>query len=256
MFSLIRVALVMVARHSCRKPNRDSCLLQSPVLNPWPPALCGTVLRMCKLYEVRPHWEKWVTGNVSLGLEDSILSQIYRFLLLPDPYEENMPFHRRLLVANMFSLQTQKHLGPKTMHWKLGKLDLKWFPPCSICYMGYSSAKKKKRKRRTQAPIIWLGPEIIASLGTPSPHFYHQCRKVSSQTCQLLSSRIRHWARKPRSSHCKVRNLSSGKSLPSSWCDSLWNARNQSWFVHLICPRKRRRKNLLIVWYWQRFISS
>lgn len=157
MFSLIRVALVMVARHSCRKPNRDSCLLQSPVLNPWPPALCGTVLRMCKLYEVRPHWEKWVTGNVSLGLEDSILSQIYRFLLLPDPYEENMPFHRRLLVANMFSLQTQKHLGPKTMHWKLGKLDLKWFPPCSICYMGYSSAKKKEEKKKNPGTYYLTG---------------------------------------------------------------------------------------------------
>lgn len=108
--------MVMVAHHSYRKPNQDNCLLQSPVLNSWPQALCGTVLRMCKLYEVRPHWEKGVTGSVSLGLEDSILSQIYPFLLLPDPYEEKCALPPQASSASMFELQTQNRLEPKTMY--------------------------------------------------------------------------------------------------------------------------------------------
>lgn len=192
MFSLIRVAMVMVARHSYRKPNQDSYLLQSPVLNPWPPALCGTVLRMCKLHE------KWglIGRSESLGVypwgwktvsyHRSILS--FCFLI---HMRKISPSTAGFWCQHVF-ITDPASPGAKDHALKTWKTWLKTIPSMLNLLYRLQLCQKKKRKRKTQTPIIWLGTEIIASLGTPSPHFYHQCRKVSSQTCQLLSSSIRY----------------------------------------------------------------
>lgn len=56
--------------------------------------------------------------------------------------------------------------------------------------MCVTTVPKTQGKRKSSTPIIWLGTETTASLGTPSQHFYPQCQEVSSQTSQCSATAI------------------------------------------------------------------